>query len=240
MTDVAPSLSVNVRQQRKDFLLDVAFEAGSGITALVGPSGSGKTTILNIIAGTLRPDAGRVTVSGRVLTDVEERIFVPCHRRRVGFVFQDAQLFPHLTVEQNIKFGRWFTSAHADGPPVDVVTRELGIGGLLKRRPATLSGGERQRVALARALLSSPQILLMDEPLSGVDDARRNEIMGLIERVRDEFGIPIVYVTHSRSEVQRLASRVVRLEAGRVAAVGSVAELPGDGALKSRSDFAST
>jgi molybdate transport system ATP-binding protein len=229
MMDVLPVLSVAVRLQRKDFLLDVAFEGGSGITALVGPSGSGKTTILNIIA-----------VSGGVLTDVEKRIFVPCHRRRVGFVFQDAQLFPHLTVERNIKFGRWFTSADNGGPPLDVVTRELGIAGLLKRRPATLSGGEKQRVALARALLSSPRILLMDEPLSGVDDARRNEIMGLIERVRDEFGIPIVYVTHSRNEVQRLATRVVRLEAGRVVSVGNAADLPEVGAGLGNNGFAST
>lgn len=225
MTVVPPPLSVKVRQKRNDFLLDVAFEGGPGVTALFGPSGSGKTTILNIIAGTLRPDTGCVAVSGRVLTDIEKRIFVPCHRRRVGFVFQDAQLFPHLTVEQNIKFGRWFTSTDNGGPPLDVVIRELGIGGLLKRRPATLSGGEKQRVALARALLSSPRILLMDEPLSGVDDARRNEIMGLIERVRDEFQIPIVYVTHTRNEVRRLATRVIRLEAGRVVAVGRAAEL---------------
>ncbi|AGK56649.1 ABC transporter [Hyphomicrobium denitrificans 1NES1] len=228
MTDVPPPLSVRVRQQRNDFLLDVAFEGGSGVTALFGPSGSGKTTILNIIAGTLRPDDGCVAVSGHVLTDVQKRIFVPCHRRRVGFVFQDAQLFPHLTVEQNIKFGRWFVSTDNGSPPLDVVIRELGIAGLLKRRPATLSGGEKQRVALARALLSSPRILLMDEPLSGVDDARRNEIMGLIERVRDEFRIPIVYVTHTRDEVRRLATRVIRLEAGRVVAVGSAAELPDD------------
>lgn len=226
MTDVPPPLSVRVRQQRNDFLLDVAFEGGAGITALFGPSGSGKTTILNIIAGTLRPDAGFVAVSGHVLTDTQAGVFVPCHLRRVGFVFQDAQLFPHLTVEQNIKFGRWFVSMHGDGPPLDVVTRELGIAGLLKRRPATLSGGEKQRVALARALLSSPRILLMDEPLSGVDDARRNEIMGLIERVRDEFRIPIVYVTHTRDEVRRLATRVIRLKAGHVEAVGSAAELP--------------
>lgn len=225
MMVVPPPLSVKVRQKRNDFLLDVAFEGGPGVTALFGPSGSGKTTILNIIAGTLRPDTGSVAVSGRVLTDIEKRIFVPCHRRRVGFVFQDAQLFPHLTVEQNIKFGRWFTSTDNGGPPLDVVIRELGIGGLLKRRPATLSGGEKQRVALARALLSSPRILLMDEPLSGVDDARRNEIMGLIERVRDEFQIPIVYVTHTRNEVRRLATRVIRLEAGRVVAVGRAAEL---------------
>jgi molybdate transport system ATP-binding protein len=228
MTDAPSPLSVRVRQQRSDFLLDVAFEGGSGVTALFGPSGSGKTTILNIIAGTLRPDTGSVAVSGHVLTDVQKHIFVPCHRRRVGFVFQDAQLFPHLTVEQNIKFGRWFISTDNGGPPLDVVIRELGIAGLLKRRPATLSGGEKQRVALARALLSSPRILLMDEPLSGVDDARRNEIMGLIERVRDEFRIPIVYVTHTRDEVRRLATRVIRLEAGRVVAVGNAAELPDD------------
>jgi len=228
MTETPPPVSVRVRQQRNDFLLDVAFEGSPGVTALFGPSGSGKTTILNIIAGMLRPDAGCVEVSGHVLTDVEKNIFVPCHRRRVGFVFQDAQLFPHLTVEQNIKFGRWFTSTDNGGPPLDVVVRDLGIGGLLKRRPATLSGGEKQRVALARALLSSPRILLMDEPLSGVDDARRNEIMGLIEGVRDEFRIPIVYVTHARNEVRRLATRVIRLEAGRVIAVGNAAELPDD------------
>lgn len=226
MTDMPPPLSVRVRQQRNDFLLDVAFEGDSGITALFGPSGSGKTTILNIIAGTLRPDAGSVAVSGHVLTDTQAGVFVPCHRRRVGFVFQDAQLFPHLTVEQNIKFGRWFVSTSDEAPPLDVVIRELGIAGLLKRRPATLSGGEKQRVALARALLSSPRILLMDEPLSGVDDARRNEIMGLIERVRDEFRIPIVYVTHTRSEVRRLATRVIRLKEGRVEAVSGAAELP--------------
>jgi molybdate transport system ATP-binding protein len=225
MTDMPPPLSVSVRHRRNDFLLDVAFEGSPGVTALFGPSGSGKTTVLNIIAGTLRPDSGSVAVSERVLTDVEKRVFVPCHRRRVGFVFQDAQLFPHLTVEQNIKFGRWFTSRDNGGPPVNVVVRELGIGALLKRRPATLSGGEKQRVALARALLSSPRILLMDEPLSGVDDARRNEIMGLIERVRDEFRIPIVYVTHTRDEVRRLATRVIRLEAGRVVAIGCAAEL---------------
>jgi molybdate transport system ATP-binding protein len=226
MTDVPSPLSVGVRQQRGDFLLDVAFEAGPGITALFGPSGSGKTTILNIIAGTLRPDVGYVAMSGHVLTDTEAGIFVPCHKRRVGFVFQDAQLFPHLTVEQNIKFGRWFQPAATRGPQFDVVIDELGIAGLLKRRPPTLSGGEKQRVALARALLSSPRILLMDEPLSGVDDARRNEIIGLIERVRDEFKVPIVYVTHIRNEVRKLATRVVRLKAGRIEAIGCAADLP--------------
>jgi molybdate transport system ATP-binding protein len=225
MTSVPPSITFRACQRRDDFVLDVAFESGPGLTALFGPSGAGKTTVLNIIAGTLRPDSGRVVVCGTVLTDTDSGIYLPPHKRRVGFVFQDAQLFPHLTVEQNIKFGRWFTRADATAPPLDLVTRVLAIGHLLKRRPATLSGGEKQRVALARALLSAPCILLMDEPLSGLDDARRTEIMGLIERVRDEFKIPIIYVTHRRDEVRRLAARVVCLKGGRVEAMGTPTDL---------------
>ncbi len=227
MTDPSPTLSVRARERRGDFVLDVAFEGDPGLTALFGPSGSGKTTVLNLIAGLQRPDQGRIVVAGAVLTDTDARIFVSPHRRRVGFVFQDAQLFPHLTVKQNISFGRWFTPPAGDALPMDVVVDVLGIGDLLKRRPATLSGGEKQRVALARALLSSPRILLMDEPLAGLDDERRSEIMGLIEGVRDEFRVPMVYVTHARDEVRRLASRVVHLEAGRVVAVGTAADLSG-------------
>jgi molybdate transport system ATP-binding protein len=227
MTERAPALSVKAFQERADFTLDVAFESNSALTALFGPSGSGKTSILNMIAGVQRPDRGRIVVAGHVLTDTEARIFVPPHRRRVGFVFQDAQLFPHLTVEQNIKFGQWFTRKESNGPPLAVIVDVLGIASLLKRRPATLSGGEKHRVALARALLSSPRILLMDEPLSALDDARRDEIMSLIERIRDEFAIPIVYVTHSVEEVKRLASRVVRIVAGRVTAAGAAAEVLG-------------
>lgn len=225
MTSMLPSITFRARQRRGDFVLDVAFEGGPGLTALFGPSGAGKTAILNIIAGTQRPDAGLVVVCGRILTDTDAGTYLPPHKRRVGLVFQDAQLFPHLTVEQNIKFGRWFTRADNTAPPLDLVTSVLGIGHLLKRRPATLSGGEKQRVALARALLSAPRILLMDEPLSGLDDARRIEIMGLIERVRDEFKIPIIYVTHTRDEVRRLATRVVRLNAGRVEAIGKAGDL---------------
>jgi molybdate transport system ATP-binding protein len=225
MTSMLPSITFRARQRRGDFVLDVAFEGGPGLTALFGPSGAGKTAILNIIAGTQRPDAGLVVVCGRILTDTDAGIYLPPHKRRVGLVFQDAQLFPHLTVEQNIKFGRWFTRADNTAPPHDLVTSVLGLGLLLKRRPATMSGGEKQRVALARALLSAPRILLMDEPLSGLDDARRIEIMGLIERVRDEFKIPIIYVTHTRDEVRRLATRVVRLNAGRVEAIGKAGDL---------------
>jgi molybdate transport system ATP-binding protein len=209
------------------FTLDISFESDSPLTALFGPSGSGKTSVLNTIAGLLRPDNGRIVVAGEVLTDTKARIFVPPHRRRVGLVFQDAQLFPHLTVGQNIRFGQWFTRGERNALPQDVIVDVLGIGHLLKRRPATLSGGERHRVATARALLSSPRVLLMDEPLAGLDDDRRMEIMTLIERVRDEFGVPIVFVTHNREEVRRLASRVIRITDGRVSATGTPAEVLG-------------
>ena len=209
---------------RAEFKLDTAFAAGSGITALFGPSGSGKSTIIHLMAGLIRPSRGRIAVGGRVLLDTEKRIFVPSHKRRVGLVFQDAQLFPHMTVGQNLAFGRWFAAKERQGVSSASVVDALGIGTLLGRRPPGLSGGERQRVALARALLAVPELLLMDEPLGGLDQDRKNEILPLIERVRDEFHIPIVYVTHDPSEVARLASVVVMLKAGRVEAVG----LPSD------------
>lgn len=220
-------LTVRAIQRRGDFTLDIAFEGDGGLTALFGQSGAGKTTVLNMIAGVQRPDSGRIVVAGRTLTDTDANIFVPTYLRRVGFVFQDAQLFPHLSVEQNIKFGRWFTRPRAGALSLDTVVDVLGIRAMLKRRPTTLSGGEKQRVALARALLSSPSILLMDEPLASLDEARKLEIMALIERVRDDFAMPIVYVTHTIEEVRRLASRVVRVVAGRVVDIGTAAEVLG-------------
>jgi molybdate transport system ATP-binding protein len=225
MKPLPKSFSVRALLKHENFTLDVVFDGDSGLTALFGPSGSGKTTVLNLIAGVQRPDTGRIVIAGHTVVDTEARVYVPSHKRRVGMVFQDAQLFPHLTVEQNITFGRWFKPSEAGALPVGLVVDVLGIAHLLKRRPAKLSGGEKQRVALARALLSTPRILLMDEPLAGLDDALRLEIMALIERVRDEFAIPIVYVTHTREEVRRLASRVVQLDAGRVVAVGTPGEL---------------
>jgi molybdate transport system ATP-binding protein len=227
MTNAEPALSVWAFQKRSSFTLDVRFESDSPLTALFGPSGSGKTSVLNMIAGVHRPDKGRIVVAGDILTDTEKHIFVPPHLRRVGFVFQDAQLFPHLTVEQNIRFGQWFRRGEKNALSQDVIVEVLGIGQLLRRRPATLSGGEKHRVAIARALLAAPHILLMDEPLSGLDDARRQEIMSLIERVRDEFAVPIVFVTHNLEEVRRLASRVIQITDGRVTAAGSPAEVFG-------------
>lgn len=221
MTPMPPLLRVDIAARHGDFLLDAAFEADPGVTALFGRSGAGKTTLLHHIAGLYRPHRGRIDCRGEALVDVEQRIFVPKHKRRVGLVFQDAQLFPHLTVAQNLKFGRWFAPEPEAGVDFDHIVETLGIGNLLARRPAKLSGGERQRVALARALLAGPRLLLMDEPLAGLDDARRQEILPLIERVRDEFSAPILYVTHARDEVSRLASKVVVLDAGRVVSEGA-------------------
>lgn len=227
MTNSEPALRVSAFQPRNGFTLDVSFESHGPLTVLFGPSGSGKTSVLNVIAGVQRPQKGRIVLTGQVLTDTEKRIFVPPHRRRVGLVFQDGQLFPHLTVEQNIRFGQWFSRDVGTALPQDAIIGVLGIGPLLKRRPATLSGGEMHRVALARALLSSPRILLMDEPLAGLDDARRDEAMSLIERVRDEFSVPIVLVTHNLQEVRRLASGVVHIVDGRVVAAGRLADVLG-------------
>lgn len=220
-------ISVDVTLQLGTFSLAAAFSNDAGITALFGRSGSGKSTVINLIAGLARPARGRIVLDGRVLVDTEAGIFVPKHRRRIGLVFQAAQLFPHLSVRQNLLFGRWFAPRAEPRIGFDAVVETLGIGHLLKRRPELLSGGEKQRVALGRGLLASPRLLLMDEPLASLDMARKAEILPLIERLRDEFGIPIVYVSHAVEEVARLANTVVVLDAGRVRAVGSPSEVLG-------------
>ncbi len=221
------SLSFCARHALGSFTLDAAFEAPDGVTALFGRSGSGKTTIVNAVAGLLRPDTGRIVADDTVLTDTEARVFLPPHRRRIGYVFQDARLFPHLTVRQNLLFGRWFAKGRS-GPGLDRIAGLLGIAALLDRRPAALSGGERQRVALGRAILSNPRLLLMDEPLAALDEARKAEILPYLERLRDEVGLPILYVSHSAAEVARLATTVVLIEAGRVTAAGPAAAILSD------------
>ena len=215
-----PAITVDVALRRGDFALEAAFAAGKGLTALFGRSGSGKTTLIDLIAGLVRPDRGRITAGGHVLVDTDARIFLPPHRRRVGVVFQDARLFPHLSVAQNLAYGRVFARLPHDKAEFDAVTGMLGIAPLLARQPAGLSGGERQRVAIGRALLAKPRLLLMDEPLAALDEARKAEILPYIERLRDEAGVPIVYVSHSVAEVARLAATLVVLDAGRVAATG--------------------
>jgi molybdate transport system ATP-binding protein len=208
-------ISVAARHALGEFALDFAFESDARVIALFGPSGSGKSTLLNVIAGLIRPQVGLVRVEGRVLTDTPAGTFVPPHRRRIGYVFQDTRLFPHLSVRRNLAYGRWFTSASERYASPEEIVALLGLGTLLDRRPPTLSGGEKQRVAIGRALLASPRLLLMDEPLASLDAARKAETLPYIERLRDELAIPVVYVSHSRDEVDRLADEVVHLEAGR-------------------------
>ncbi|MCZ8316727.1 molybdenum ABC transporter ATP-binding protein [Phreatobacter sp.] len=213
------------RLTRPGFALDTTFTAGQGVTALFGPSGSGKSTVIRLLAGLERPKEGRIAVGDTLLLDTGSGIAVPPHRRRMGLVFQDALLLPHLSVKANLTYGRWFTPRAERRITFDPVVEVLGIGHLLDRRPATLSGGERQRVAIGRALLASPRLLLMDEPLASLDQARRQEILPFIERLRDAFALPVVYVSHAVEEVTRLASHVVRLDAGRVVAEGTPADV---------------
>ncbi|MBN9270571.1 MAG: molybdenum ABC transporter ATP-binding protein, partial [Mesorhizobium sp.] len=219
------SLLVDIAHRQGSFGIEARFESAGRLTALFGPSGSGKTTLINMIAGLVRPRTGRIVVDGRVLVDSEAGIFVPRHKRRIGMVFQDARLFPHMSVASNLRYGRWFTPAAERYADMKAVVELLGIGQLLDRRPAKLSGGEKQRVAIGRALLASPKLLLMDEPLASLDEARKAEIMPYIERLRDETKIPIVYVSHSIAEVARLASDVVMLAQGKVAAFGPTTEI---------------
>ncbi|HEV7317805.1 MAG TPA: molybdenum ABC transporter ATP-binding protein [Ensifer sp.] len=219
------SLTVEARHQLGNFALDAAFTSDGGVTALFGRSGSGKTSLINIIAGLLKPESGRVLLDGDVIADSEARIFTPVHRRRFGYVFQEARLFPHLSVRRNLAYGRWFAGKSGAGGDFARIVDMLGIGHLLERNPNALSGGERQRVAIGRALLAAPRLLLMDEPLAALDEARKAEILPYLERLRDDAGIPIVYVSHSVGEVARLAKRVVVLENGQVTASGAAAEV---------------
>lgn len=220
-------LEVALRHEFKAFTLDAAFSAPAGVTALFGRSGSGKTTIVNAIAGLLRPQSGHVAIGETVLVDTQRGIFVPPHRRRVGYVFQDARLFPHFSVRNNLEFGKRFAPREA-GPSLDAIATMLGIAHLLERRPAALSGGEKQRVAIGRALLSRPRLLLMDEPLASLDEARKGEILPYLERLRDEAAMPILYVSHSLTEVARLATTIIALREGKVARAGPAAAMLAD------------
>ena len=221
-------LEVDVEHRFADFTLDVHFRAGRGVTALFGRSGAGKTSIVNAIAGLLHPRKGRIVIEGSVLLDTERDVCVPPHRRRVGYVFQEGRLFPHLTVRQNLMFGRWFSPARERrATNLDDVVNLLDLSALLDRGPGRLSGGEKQRVAIGRALLASPRLLLMDEPLASLDARRKDEILPYLERLRDEARIAIVYVSHSVAEVTRLATTIVLISAGRVHAVGPVREVMG-------------
>jgi molybdate transport system ATP-binding protein len=214
-------LSVDVHHRLGSFELNTQFESSGPLTALFGPSGAGKSSLVNLIGGLMRPDKGSITIDGRVLVDTASNVFLPKHRRRIGYVFQDARLFPHMTVGQNLRYGRFFTPSAERYADMAGVVELLGIGHLLDRKPNLLSGGEKQRVAIGRALVASPKLILMDEPLASLDDARKAEILPYIERLRDETKIPIVYVSHSIAEVARLATDIVVLSDGNVVASGS-------------------
>jgi len=220
-------LRLDIAKQLGDFALEAAFASEGRVTGLFGASGAGKTSLVNIIAGLLRPDRGVIALDDEILDDVEKGVHVPPHRRRIGYVFQDARLFPHMNVEQNLDYGRRMNGLASDAAQKTRVTELLDIGHLLDRRPGKLSGGERQRVALGRALLSKPRLLLLDEPLGSLDEGRKVEILPYLIRLRDEANVPMVYVSHDAAEMRQLATQIVMLRNGRITALGGVKVLTG-------------
>lgn len=218
------SLLVEVQHRLGGFQLEVRIEVGPGLIALVGPSGAGKTTLLNVIAGVVRPTHGVIRLDAEVLADTAAHIWRAPHRRRIGYVFQEPRLFPHLTVRQNLHYARWVQpNVPKTLLPAEVIDL-LNLSALLARYPSRLSGGEKQRVALGRALLGTPRLLLLDEPLAAVDQTHREEILPYLDRLRAEHAIPAIYVTHTWKEIAGRADHVVELAQGRVVFEGSVAE----------------
>lgn len=215
-------LQINVKKQLGQLALQADLQIPEqGVTAIFGLSGSGKTSLINLVSGLTAPDEGFIRLNTRTLVDTEMQQNVPVHQRKIGYVFQDARLFPHYTVKGNLRYG----ANNVSQTDFDYIVELLGIGHLLKRYPLTLSGGEKQRVAIGRALLTDPDILLMDEPLSALDVPRKRELMGYLERLSKEINIPILYVTHSLDELLRLADRVVLMENGKVKVYDSVEKI---------------
>jgi len=219
-------LRVDVSKRLGEFTIEASFASEGRVTGLFGASGAGKTSLINMIAGLLRPDRGVISIDGETLDDTSARSHVAVYRRRIGYVFQDARLFPHLDVRENLDYGRRMNRLTEDAALWRRVAELLDIGDLLDRRPGKLSGGERQRVALGRALLSQPRLLLLDEPLGSLDDERKEEILPYLIRLRDEAGIPMVYVSHDPSEMRKLATQVAIIRHGRVTAFGGAEVLP--------------
>jgi molybdate transport system ATP-binding protein len=215
-------LAVDIEKRLGDFELKVAFESQGRVTALFGSSGSGKTSIVNMIAGLVTPDRGRIALDDTVLFDSKMRLDVPAYRRRIGYVFQEGRLFPHMSVAANLDYGRRMSGLPHDDAEQQRIVDLLDIGHLLDRRPGRLSGGERQRVAVGRALLMRPRLLVLDEPLASLDAARKREILPYLVRLRDEAHLPMVYVSHSAAELRRIATTVVYLDGGRVVTIGGL------------------
>jgi len=218
--------NVRVEKKQGNFLVDTAFRSKDvGITALFGRSGAGKTSVINMMAGLVRPDKGHIIVNERPLFDSARGIDIPPQKRRIGYIFQDGRLFPHLSVRSNLAYGMRLTPPAERYLKFDQIVELLGIELLLDRRPARLSGGEKQRIAIGRALLASPSLLLMDEPLASLDRERKSEVLPFIARMSDELSIPILYVSHSLNEILNLADRIVVMESGRVVAAGRIEDL---------------
>jgi molybdate transport system ATP-binding protein len=220
-------LHVDVEKRLGEFSLTAAFKTERGVTALFGTSGAGKTSLVNMIAGLLAPDRGLISLDGETLFDSKKRINVPPHKRGIGYVFQEGRLFPHMNVRSNLDYGRRMSGQKRDNASFQRVVDLLGIGHLLDRRPGALSGGERQRVAIGRALLMQPRLLLLDEPLASLDSSRKAEIFPYLERMRDEMGVPMIYVSHSPEEITRIATVVVVLDQGNVTRIGATDILKG-------------
>ncbi len=220
-------LRVDISKKLGEFVIEAAFASEGRVTGLFGASGAGKTSLINMIAGLLKPDRGFIAIDNETLDDTAARVHVPAHRRRIGYVFQDARLFPHLDVTQNLDYGRRMNGLARDPANQARVVDLLDIGKLLNRRPGKLSGGERQRVALGRALLAQPRLLLLDEPLGSLDDERKAEILPYLMRLRDEANVPMVYVSHDAAELRQLATQIVMLRHGRVTTLGGVKVLSG-------------
>ena len=222
------TFDVDIGLRQGNFTLDAQFAAPAGLTVVFGRSGSGKTTLINAVAGLLQPDRGRIQVNDVLLFDAGAKLNLATRKRRLGYIFQDSRLFPHLTVQRNLLYGRRTSWAAEQTVRFDDIVEMLALGPLLSRHPSHLSGGERQRVAIGRALLASPRLVLADEPLTSLDMPRKLEILPYFERIRDELGVPILYVTHSAAEVARLATTVVVLDKGRVTRIGAAAEVLAD------------
>lgn len=221
------TLEVRIERRLDNFQIQVDFTSEPGITALFGHSGAGKSSLINMISGLLKPERGQIVVNDRVLFDHQRGIDLPPRKRQIGYVFQQARLFPHLKVRRNLLYGRRFTHPRQRFVAFEQMVDLLGIEHLLDKRPPMLSGGERQRVSIGRALLTSPQLLLMDEPLASLDEARKSEILPYIERLRDQFQLPIIYVSHAFEEITRLADRLVVMANGKVAAAGPLTAVTG-------------
>ena len=215
-------LAVDIEKRLGEFEIKVAFESQGSVTGLFGSSGSGKTSIVNMVAGLIKPDRGRIALDDTVLFDSTARVNVPMHRRRIGYVFQEGRLFPHLSVAANLDYGRRMSRLPPDEAGQRRIVDLLDIGHLLDRRPGRLSGGERQRIAVGRALLMRPRLLILDEPLASLDAARKREILPYLVRLRDEAHMPMVYVSHQAGELRRIATTVVRLDGGRVMQTGGL------------------